>query len=131
MPEPFPPIEPYETGLLDVGDRQSLYWEACGNPAGQPAVVLHGGPGSGCTPGARRLFDPDAYRIILFDQRGAGRSRPRVEATTDLTTNTTERLVTDLDQLREHLGIERWLVRGVSWGGSPSAWSTPRPTPNG
>jgi proline iminopeptidase len=116
VPAPFPPIEPYETGFLDVGDGQSLYWEACGNPDGQSAVVLHGGPGSGCTAGARRLFDPGAYRIILFDQRGAGRSRPRVEVTTDLSTNTTARLVADLERLREHLGVDRWLVRGASWG---------------
>jgi proline iminopeptidase len=116
MPERFPEIDPYETGFLDAGDGQSLYWEACGNPAGQPAVVLHGGPGSGCTAGARRLFDPDAYRIVLLDQRGSGRSRPRVDATTDLRTNTTDRLIADLELLRGHLGIERWLVQGVSWG---------------
>jgi proline iminopeptidase len=116
MPERFPEIDPYESGFLDVGDGQSVYWEACGNPAGQPAVVLHGGPGSGCKPGARRLFDADAYRIVLFDQRGSGRSRPRVDATTDLGTNTTGRLLADLEMLRGHLGIGRWLVQGASWG---------------
>lgn len=116
MVERFPEIDPYETGFLDAGDGQSLYWEACGNPAGQPAVVLHGGPGSGCTAGARRLFDPDVYRIVLFDQRGSGRSRPRVDATTDVSINTTDRLIADLEMLRGHLGIERWLVQGVSWG---------------
>lgn len=116
MRDPFPPIEPYETGMLDVGDGQGLYWETCGNPAGLPAVVLHGGPGSGCTPGARRLFDPEAYRIILFDQRGCDRSRPRVDATTDLTANTTGHLLADIERLRRHLGVERWVVRGASWG---------------
>lgn len=116
MAGPYPRLEPYETGYLDVGDGQSLYWEACGNPGGRPAVVLHGGPGSGCTTGARRVFDPDAYRVILFDQRGSGRSRPRVDATTDLSTNTTAHLLGDLERLRQHLGVERWVVRGVSWG---------------
>jgi proline iminopeptidase len=112
----FPPIEPYERGMLDVGDGQRLYWEACGNPSGAPAVVLHGGPGSGCTPGYRRYFDPAGYRIVLFDQRGSGRSEPRVAATTDLSTNTTPHLIADIERLREHLGVERWLVFGYSWG---------------
>jgi proline iminopeptidase len=112
----FPGIEPYDYGMLDVGDGQRLYWETCGNPNGKPAVVLHGGPGSGCTVGMRRAFDPDAYRIVLFDQRGAGRSTPRVDHDTDLSTNTTDHLVGDLEQLRRHLGIERWLVWGASWG---------------
>src|ERR671925_671660 len=101
--EPYSEIEPYQHGLLDVGDGQQLYFETCGNPRGKPALVLHGGPGSGCTPRHRRYFDPQAYRIVLFDQRGAGRSTPRVEATTDLTTNTTEHLVADIERLREHL----------------------------
>lgn len=104
MPGAFPPIEPYESGMLDVGDGQSLYWETCGHPARLPAVVLHGGPGSGCTSGLRRLFDPLAYRIVLFDQRGCGRSRPRIDAVGDLSTNTTNYLVEDLERLREHLG---------------------------
>lgn len=107
MPAPFLTIEPYETGFLDVEDGQSLYWEACGNPGRQPAVVLHGGPGSGCTSGAWRLFDPDANLLILFDQRGAGRSRPRADAITDLSTNTVARLVVDMGRLREHVGVER------------------------
>lgn len=102
--------------MLEVGDGQRLYWEECGNPSGTPAVVLHGGPGSGCGTGARRLFDPVAYRVVLFDQRGSGRSRPGVEVMTDLSANTTRHLVTDLDRLREHLGIERWVVYGASWG---------------
>lgn len=102
--------------MLDVGDGHALYWEACGNPDGQPAVVLHGGPGSGCTPGQRRLFDPHAYRVVLFDQRGCGRSRPRVQVGSDLSCNTTGHLLSDLERLRLHLSIERWLVYGVSWG---------------
>jgi proline iminopeptidase len=112
----FPEIEPYEHGLLDVGDGHRLYWETSGNPAGQPAVVLHGGPGSGCTPGSRRAFDPGAYRIVVFDQRGAGRSLPRVGAASDLSANTTPHLIADIERLRGHLGIERWLVWGASWG---------------
>ncbi len=113
---PYPDIEPYDIGMLSVGDGQQMYWEACGNSDGRPALVLHGGPGSGCTPGARRLFDPVAYRVVLFDQRGAGRSTPRVGATTDLSANTTHALITDIEQLREHLGIDRWLINGASWG---------------
>src|ERR1043165_3118359 len=105
-------IEPFAHGLLDVGDGQHGYWETCGNPTGKPALVLHGGPGSGCTPGHRRYFDPAAYRIVLFDQRGAGRSLPRVRATTDLSANTTTHLLTDIERLREQLGISRWLVWG-------------------
>lgn len=112
----FPEIEPYAHGLLDVGDGQQLYWETCGNPDGKPVVTLHGGPGSGCTSNARRFFDPGHYRIVLFDQRGAGRSIPKVDATTDLTTNTTAHLIADIERLRDYLGVERWLVRGSSWG---------------
>jgi proline iminopeptidase len=112
----FPQIEPHATGMLEVGDGHRLYWEACGNPDGLPALVLHGGPGSGCTPGHRRYFDPDAYRIILFDQRGAGRSTPRVGPFTDMSANTTEHLLADVERLREHLGVDRWLVWGFSWG---------------
>jgi len=112
----FPAIEPYDHGWLAVGDGQQMYWEVCGNPDGKPAVVLHGGPGSGCTPDYRRLFDPTLYRIVLFDQRGSGRSTPRVGAFTDLSSNTTEHLVRDIEQLRVHLDIDAWLVWGVSWG---------------
>ena len=112
----FPATEPYEHGMLAVGDGQQVYWESCGNPSGKPAVVLHGGPGSGCTAGMRRSFDPRAYRIVLLDQRGAGRSTPRVSHDTQLDANTTDHLIADLERLREHLGIERWLVWGVSWG---------------
>lgn len=113
----YPEIEPYESGQLDVGDGQRLHWEACGNPAGKPAVVLHGGPGSGCGPVWRRFFDPDAYRIVLFDQRGCGRSTPHAsDPGADLSVNTTGHLVADIEQLRRRLGIERWLVLGGSWG---------------
>ena len=117
MADLSPPIEPYDSGRLDVGDGHQLYWEACGNPTGKPALVLHGGPGSGCTPSARRYFDPRAYRVILFDQRGAGRSTPHAgEPGIDLSTNTTAHLLADIERLRAHLGIERWLVFGGSWG---------------
>ncbi|MDV6014078.1 prolyl aminopeptidase [Haloechinothrix sp. LS1_15] len=110
-------IEPYAYGMLDVGDGNRVYWEACGNPDGKPAVVLHGGPGSGCTADLRRYFDPRAYRIVLFDQRGCGRSVPYAgDAGTDLSVNTTDHLLADMELLREHLGIERWLLFGGSWG---------------
>lgn len=112
-----PAIEPYATGLLDVGDGNHVYWEACGNESGKPVVVLHGGPGSGCTADMRRYFDADAYRIILFDQRNCGRSRPHAsDPATDLSTNTTHHLVRDIELLRRFLGVKRWLVWGVSWG---------------
>ncbi|MET8688697.1 prolyl aminopeptidase [Streptomyces sp. NPDC004732] len=113
----YPDIEPYDHGMLDVGDGNRVYWEACGNPHGKPAVVLHGGPGSGCTPFFRRYFDPDAYRIVLLDQRGAGRSTPHAsDPATDMGVNTVKHLTADLELLRRHLGIERWLVWGVSFG---------------
>jgi proline iminopeptidase len=115
--ERHPVIEPYESGFLDVGDGHSLYWETVGDPAGMPAVWLHGGPGSGSTTGIRRSFDPVAYRAVLFDQRGCGRSRPLADsAAADLTTNTTQHLIGDIELLRAHLGIERWVVSGGSWG---------------
>ncbi len=103
--------------MLEVGDGQAIYWETCGNPRGKPAVILHGGPGSGCTAWHRRLFDPAAYRIVLFDQRGCGRSTPHAsDPGTTLTTNTTSHLLADLERLRHHLDVERWLVFGGSWG---------------
>ncbi|HEY8474367.1 MAG TPA: prolyl aminopeptidase [Natronosporangium sp.] len=117
MTERYPEIEPYDHGMLDVGDGNLVYWEVCGNPAGKPAVVVHGGPGSGCSPGLRRFFDPAAYRIVLFDQRGCGRSTPNAgDPATDLSTNTTAHLIADMELLREHLGIDRWLLFGGSWG---------------
>ncbi len=113
----YPEIEPHDSGMLDVGDGHRVYWEICGNPSGKPALVLHGGPGSGCTPGWRRYFNPDLYRIVLFDQRGSGRSTPHAsEPGIDLSTNTTEHLLADIERLRRHLGIERWLLLGGSWG---------------
>ncbi|NKS64093.1 prolyl aminopeptidase [Rhodococcus hoagii] len=113
----YPPTEPHETGLLHVGDRHCLYWETVGRPDGLPVVYLHGGPGAGAGPGRRRLFDPDTFRAVLFDQRGCGRSTPRADDPgADLSTNTTAHLVAGIERLREHLGIEQWLVVGVSWG---------------
>ena len=113
----YPPVEPHAEGMLDVGDGHRIHWEVSGNPAGKPTVFLHGGPGSGTTPMQRRLFDPATYRIVLFDQRGCGRSTPSVrEPDTDLTTNTTWHLVADMEALRTHLEIERWQLFGGSWG---------------
>jgi proline iminopeptidase len=113
----YPEIEPYDHGLLDVGDGNLVYWEVCGNPHGKPAVVLHGGPGSGCSTGARRYFDPNAYRIVLFDQRGCGRSLPHAsDLRTDLSVNTTAHLLADIEQLRQRLRIDQWLLFGGSWG---------------
>ncbi|MFI1934518.1 prolyl aminopeptidase [Streptomyces sp. NPDC020330] len=113
----YPPIEPYESGMLDVGDGNHVYWEACGNPDGKPALVVHGGPGSGCSPRARRYFDPDRYRVVLFDQRGCGRSTPHAsDPATDMSHNTTAHLIADMERLREHLGITKWLLYGGSWG---------------
>jgi proline iminopeptidase len=113
----YPPIEPYESGMLDVGDGNSIYWEVCGNPEGKPALAVHGGPGSGCVPGMRRVFNPEAYRVVLFDQRGCGRSTPHAsDPSVDLSTNTTDHLIADMELLRVHLGVERWVVAGWSWG---------------
>ncbi|MET0954299.1 MAG: prolyl aminopeptidase [Cryobacterium sp.] len=119
MREFYPEIEPYDTGMLDVGDGQSIYYEVSGNPDGKPAVYLHGGPGGASSPTQRRVFDPEKYRIVLFDQRGCGQSTPHASAPdADLSTNTTWHLVADIERLREHLGIARWLVCGGSWGSS-------------
>lgn len=108
----FPPIEARASGLLQVDALHALYWEESGRPDGIPVVFLHGGPGAGCSPRHRCFFDPAAYRIILFDQRGAGRSRPLGE----LRDNTTQALMSDMEKLRQHLGVERWLLFGGSWG---------------
>jgi proline iminopeptidase len=108
----YPEIEPYRTGRLRVSDVHDLYFEESGNPAGQPVVFVHGGPGGGTEPKQRRFFDPAAYRIILFDQRGCGKSTPHAS----LVDNTTWHLVADMERLREHLGIDRWVVFGGSWG---------------
>lgn len=117
LDELYPPIEPYETGELFVGDGQRVYWEQSGNPDGRPVVFLHGGPGGGTAPWHRRFFDPSLYRIILLDQRGCGRSTPHAsEPDADLRFNTTWHLVADLELLRKNLGISRWQVFGGSWG---------------
>lgn len=113
----YPPLEPYATGMLEVGDGNEIYWEECGNPDGKPVVFLHGGPGAGSSADHRRLFDSMAYRIILFDQRNCGRSIPSAsDHATDLSANTTWNLVADLELLRDHLGVESWQVFGGSWG---------------
>ncbi len=108
----YPALEPYSSGTLGVDTRHTLYFEQCGNPDGKPVVLLHGGPGAGCNARMRRFHDPERYRIILFDQRGAGRSTPHA----DLVDNTTWHLVADIEKLREHFGIDRWQVFGGSWG---------------
>jgi len=113
----YPEIEPYETGFLLAGDGQRVYWEQSGNPEGKPVVFLHGGPGGGTSPWHRRFFDPEAYRIILFDQRGCGKSTPHAsDPAADLRYNTTWHLVADIELLRRNLGIDRWQVFGGSWG---------------
>jgi len=108
----FPPIEPYGRGHLDVGDGHAVYWERVGTRGGKPAVFLHGGPGGGCTPDSRRFFDPAIYDVLLFDQRGCGRSTPHAE----LRENTTWHLVRDIERLRMMIGVEKWMVFGGSWG---------------
>jgi proline iminopeptidase len=117
MPDLYPPIEPYEHGMLDVGEGNLIYWETCGSPVGKPAVMVHGGPGQGCSSRMRQMFDPGRYRAVLFDQRGCGRSTPHTsDPATTMTHNTTDHLVGDMERLREHLGIDRWVVVGGSWG---------------
>ncbi len=117
MRTPYPEIEPHAHGMLEADHGNRVYWETCGNPAGKPALVLHGGPGSGCTPWHRRLFDPARYRIVLFDQRGCGRSTPHAGLPeTELDGNTTDHLIADIEALRESLGIDGWLVWGGSFG---------------
>jgi proline iminopeptidase len=107
----FPAIDPFATGQLPVTNGNKIYWEAAGNPRGKPALHLHGGPGSGITPGYRRLFDPERFLIVSFEQRGCGRSRPLVtDPDADLSTNTTPALLSDIEELRRYLGVEAWLV---------------------
>ena len=115
-PALYPPIEPYRTGHLQVSDLHRVYFEECGNPHGKPAIFVHGGPGGGIEPNHRRLFDPERYRIVLFDQRGCGQSTPHAE----LRENTTWDLVADMERLRERLGIDRWMLFGGSWGSTLS-----------
>jgi proline iminopeptidase len=120
----YPPVEPYDSGMLDVCDGHQVYWEMCGNPKGKPAVFLHGGPGGGFNPKHRRQFDPERYRVLLFDQRGCGRSTPHAE----LEANTTWHLVADIERLRQLMGVERWLVFGGSWGSTLAvAYAETRP----
>ncbi|MGH8091037.1 MAG: prolyl aminopeptidase [Rudaea sp.] len=109
---PYPEIEPFGSGRLAVSPLHTIYYEQCGNPHGKPVVFVHGGPGAGCNANSRRFFDPAHYRIVLFDQRGSGRSTPHAE----LTDNTTWDLVADMERLREHLALDRWQVFGGSWG---------------
>lgn len=117
--ELYPPVDPYLSGRLPVGDGHELYWEECGNPDGKPVVFVHGGPGGGCSPLHRRFFDPARYRVVLVDQRGCGRSTPHASAPdADLGSNTTWHLVDDLERLRIARQIERWQVFGGSWGSS-------------
>lgn len=108
----YPEIEPNKTGMLVVDDIHTMYWEECGNPKGFPVVFIHGGPGAGASPSSRRFFDPDFYRIIVFDQRGSGRSTPLGE----VRQNTTPLLIEDMEKLRNHLNIDRWMLFGGSWG---------------
>jgi proline iminopeptidase len=112
----YAPVEPYDQGMLAVSPVHNIYYEQCGNPQGQPVIFLHGGPGGGIVPEYRQFFDPQAYRIVLFDQRGSGQSTPHAS----LEDNTTWHLVSDIERLREHLGIEKWQVFGGSWGSTLS-----------
>ncbi len=108
----YPPIEPFDQRVIDMGDGHRIYVEQCGHPTGKPVIVLHGGPGGGCSPAMRRYFDPSVYRIVLFDQRGCGRSRPHAS----VDDNTTWHLVSDIETIRRTLGIDRWMTFGGSWG---------------
>lgn len=108
----YPPIEPHASGFLDVGDGHTLYWEECGNAKGPAVAFLHGGPGAGCAPAHRRFFDPKYWRIVLFDQRGCGRSRP----TADVSANTTQHIISDIEAVRVERNIDSWMLFGGSWG---------------
>ncbi|KQR97877.1 proline iminopeptidase [Williamsia sp. Leaf354] len=116
MRDLYPAIEPYQQEMLDVGDGQRIHVECSGDPEGKPVVFVHGGPGGGTSPDQRRFFDPTAYRIILFDQRGCGQSTPHIADGADLSVNTTAHLIADMERIRTHLGVERWQVFGGSWG---------------
>ena len=108
----FPPIEPFARHMMDTGDGHKVYVEQCGNPGGIPVVVFHGGPGGGCSPTMRRFFNPETYHIILFDQRGCGRSKPHAS----VDNNTTWHLIHDIECIRAHVGVDQWIVFGGSWG---------------
>ncbi|GEE03417.1 proline iminopeptidase [Gordonia spumicola] len=116
MRELYPSIDAYASGHLSVGDGQEIYWECSGDPDGKPVIFVHGGPGGGTSPQQRRFFDPARYRIVLFDQRGCGQSRPHIADGADLSVNTTQHLIADMEAIREHLGIDTWQVFGGSWG---------------
>ncbi|MFI0976023.1 prolyl aminopeptidase [Streptomyces sp. NPDC021093] len=117
MVDLYPPTHPYDHGLLDTGDGNRIYYEQLGNPEGKPAVSVHGGPGAGAPQRPTRAWDPESYRLVRFDQRNCGRSTPHAaDPAADMSLNTTQHLIADMEQLREHLGIERWLVSGSSWG---------------
>lgn len=117
MADPYPPTGPYDSGLLDAGDGNRIYYEQLGNPEGKPAVIVHGGPGSGAPRHPTRIWDPARYRLVRFDQRNCGRSTPHAsDPAADMGRNTTQHLIDDMERLREHLGIERWLLSGGSWG---------------
>ena len=109
--ELYPPIDPFDSGFLKVSLQHTLYYEQCGNPQGKPALFVHGGPGSGIAPDSRRIFNPERYRIILVDQRGCGKSTPHAL----LAENTTQDLVEDFEKIRQHLGVDQWLLFGGSW----------------
>lgn len=116
----YPDIDPYDAGYMPTGGRHRIYYEQCGNPEGLPVVVLHGGPGGGVSPNLRSYFNPDGYRIVLFDQRGCGKSTPHASQDVSLEDNTTWHLVADIETLRQKLGVEKWVVFGGSWGSTLS-----------
>ncbi|GAA4100678.1 prolyl aminopeptidase [Nonomuraea soli] len=117
----YPPIEAHDQGMLDVGDGNQIYWEVSGNPDGKPALIVHGGPGGAASPNWRRHHDPEKYRIVVFHQRGCGKSTPSAaDIDTDLSVNTTDHLIADMELLRERLGIDRWQLVGASWGSTLS-----------
>ena len=131
MRELYPAIDPHDHGHLPVGDGQEIYWEVSGNPHGKPVVFVHGGPGGGTSAKQRRFFNPAAYRIVLFDQRGCGQSRPHIADGADLSVNTTGHLIADMEVLRKHLGIDRWQVFGGSGGPTPGLAYAPTPPARG
>lgn len=117
MADLYPPTSPYDSGFLDTGDGNRIYYEQLGNPDGKPALSVHGGPGAGASRQPARVWDPECYRLIRFDQRNCGRSTPHAaDPAADMSLNTTRHLIADMERLREHLGIERWLLAGGSWG---------------
>jgi proline iminopeptidase len=117
MADPYLLVSPYDSGFLDTGDGNRIYYEQLGHPAGKPALIVHGGPGAGGSRRPLRAYDPDRYRVIRYDQRNCGRSIPHAsDPAADMSLNTTQYLIDDMERLREHLGIERWLLNGASWG---------------